>query len=114
MTPIVERARPRATWPVASGSFVAGFAVAEATGVRQLGGVVLAAGIGWCVLHWRRTIGIGMTLVLLANCVVFLVLAHLIADVLGTWPAVFIVAADAALSVLVMADLPAWRAGNTD
>ncbi|MCW2996165.1 MAG: hypothetical protein JWQ18_3660, partial [Conexibacter sp.] len=30
--------RPTPTWPVAAGSLAAGFAVAQATGVRPLGG----------------------------------------------------------------------------
>src|SRR3954454_12673270 len=34
------------TWPVAAGSLALGFAVAQATGVRPLGGIVLAVGCG--------------------------------------------------------------------
>ena len=114
MTAIIERARPMATWPVASGSLVAGFALAQATGVRALGGVVLAAGAGWCALRWRRTVGMGRTVALLGIYLASFVLSHLLADVVGTWPAVFIVAADTGLSVLLIADLPASRAAATD
>ncbi|MEA2139882.1 MAG: hypothetical protein QOG56_3032, partial [Solirubrobacteraceae bacterium] len=53
MATAVDRLRgTQATWPVASGSLLLGFAVAQATGVRPLGGVVLALGAGWCGLRW--------------------------------------------------------------
>ena len=46
--------RPLPTWPVAFGSFVLGFAVADVTGVRPLGGLVLLAGVLWCLPRWWR------------------------------------------------------------
>ncbi|MDX6721054.1 MAG: hypothetical protein QOJ63_3308, partial [Solirubrobacteraceae bacterium] len=65
MATVVERAASRPlTWPVASGSLLLGFAVAQATGVRPLGGVVLVAGAGWCALRWRRTVGTARTVAL--------------------------------------------------
>jgi hypothetical protein len=111
MTALVERARSATmTWPVASGSLVAGFAVAQATGVRPLGGVVLAAGAGWCALRWRRTVGVARTAALVGVYLAAFVASHLIADTVGTWPAVFIVAAITGLAALLVADIPASRA----
>ncbi len=111
MTALVDRARATAmTWPVASGSLVAGFAVAQATGVRPLGGVVLAAGAGWCAVRWRRTAGLARTAGLVGLYLVAFVASHLIADTVGTWPAVFIVAAITGTAALLVADIPASRA----
>ncbi len=97
------------TWPVASGSLVLGFGVAQATGVRPLGGVVLALGAGWCALRWRRTVGTPRTVGLVALYLVAFVASHVIADTVGTWGAVFLVAALVGLATLLVADIPASR-----
>jgi hypothetical protein len=97
------------TWPVSSGSLVLGFAVAQATGVRPLGGVVLALGAGWCALRWRRSVGFGRTGALVALYVALFVLSHVIADTLGTWGAVALVAALMGVATLLVADMPAQR-----
>jgi hypothetical protein len=110
MATVAERGRAAAmTWPVASGSLLLGFAVAQATGVRPLGGVVLAAGAGWCALRWRRSAGIARTAGLVVLYLALFVLSHVIAGAVGTWPAVVIVAAVMALVTLLVADLPAAR-----
>jgi thiol:disulfide interchange protein len=87
---------PVPTWPVAGGSFVLGFAAAEATGVRALGGLVLLAGAGWCAVRWRRRLGAAPAVALLAVCLAAFVGSHLVADTLGKWGAVFAAAAVAA------------------
>lgn len=97
------------TWPVASGSLVVGFGVAQASGVRPLGGVVLALGAGWCALRWRRTVGMARTAGLVAFYLAAFVASHLIADTVGTWGAVFLVAALVGLAALLVADIPASR-----
>ncbi len=108
MTALVDRARITAmTWPVASGSLVAGFAVAQATGVRPLGGIVLAAGAGWCAMRWRRTVGVARMAGLVGVYLASFVASHLIADMAGTWGAVFLVAAIAGLAAYLVADRPA-------
>jgi hypothetical protein len=97
------------TWPVASGSLVVGFGVAQATGVRPLGGVVLALGAGWCALRWRRTVGTARTVGLVGLYVAGFAASHVIADTVGTWGSVFLVAALVGLAALVVADVPASR-----
>jgi len=110
MTALADRARITAmTWPVASGSLVAGFAVAQATGVRPLGGVVLAAGAGWCAVRWRRSAGVARTAGLVGVYIASFVASHLIADTVGTVGAVFLVAAITGLAAYVVADRPASR-----
>lgn len=81
------------TWPVAAGSLVVGFAVADLTGVRPVGGLVLLAGGVWCFLRWRERTSVGRAIALVAFAAACFVVSHLIADTLGTWGAVFLVAA---------------------
>jgi hypothetical protein len=103
-----------ATWPVAAGSLLVGFGVAQATGVRALGGIVLVAGAGWCALRWRRSAGSGRTAALLFVYLAAFVGAHVIADPVGAWPAVLIAAAVTGLAVWAVADAaPARSAGAT-
>ncbi|MGI8730872.1 MAG: hypothetical protein ACR2LK_12950 [Solirubrobacteraceae bacterium] len=109
MAAIDRMAAAAMTWPVASGSLVLGFGVAQATGVRPLGGVVLALGAGWCALRWRRSVGIARTVGLLGLYLGGFVASHLIADTVGTWAAVFLVAALVGMAALLVADIPASR-----
>lgn len=96
------------TWPVASGSLLLGFAVAQATGIRPLGGIVLVAGCAWCALRWLRVrpAGAARTALLVVIYVGAFVLSHVIADTLGAWPAVVLAAAVTALAVYALADRP--------
>ena len=111
MATAVDRLRGApATWPVASGSLLLGFAVAQATGVRPLGGVVLALGAGWCALRWRRSVGTARTASLVGVYVGVFVLSHVIAGAVGTWPAVVLASAVAGLAALLVADIPGSRA----
>ncbi len=92
------------TWPVAAGSLVLGFVVAQATGVRPLGGLVLLAGAGWCALRWRERAGTGVAAALVALYLAAFVASHLIAGALGTWGAVALVAALVGLAAWALAD----------
>ncbi len=95
------------TWPVASGSLLLGFVVAEATGVRPLGAIVLIAGCAWCALRWLRGGGRARSSRALVLVVVYIgsfVLAHVVADTLGAWPAVLLAAAITGIAVYVLAD----------
>ncbi|HEV2785425.1 MAG TPA: hypothetical protein VGV67_03475 [Solirubrobacteraceae bacterium] len=92
------------TWPVASGSLLLGFAVAEATGIRPLGGLVLVAGCAWCALRWLRGAGPARTAALVVVYLGAFVLSHVVADTLGAWPSVLVAAAVTGLAVYVLAD----------
>ena len=92
------------TWPVASGSLLLGFAVAQLTGVRALGGIVLVAGCAWCALRWLRAAGAPRTAVLVILYVGGFVLSHVIADALGAWPSVLLVAAVVGVAAYALAD----------
>jgi hypothetical protein len=101
-----------ATWPVAAGSLLAGFGLAQATGVRALGGVVLIAGAGWCALRWRHTAGPARTGALLLVYIGAFVGAHVIADPVGAWPAVLIAASVTGLAVWAVADAAVARSAG--
>ncbi|WP_028047184.1 hypothetical protein [Cellulomonas sp. URHE0023] len=72
-------------------TLVVGFAVAQATGVRALGGAVLLAGVAWCAVRARSAGWWRVALVVLTGAVCF-VASHLLAPRLGAWPSVVLVA----------------------
>ena len=92
------------TWPVAAGSLILGFAVAQATGVRPLGGIVLLLGAGWCALRWRERAGIGAAIGLLVLYAAGFAASHAIADTLGMWGAVLAVSACVGAAAWAVAD----------
>ncbi|HEY4094293.1 MAG TPA: hypothetical protein VGM33_02205 [Baekduia sp.] len=101
------------TWPVASGSLVLGFAVAQATGVRPLGGIVLVAGAGWCALRWREKVGTGRAAGLVGLYLAAFAGSHVLAHSIGAWPSVAVVTAVVAAGSYAVADaLPARRVVN--
>lgn len=97
------------TAPIAAASLIAGFAVADATGVRPLGGLVLAIAVAWCALRWRRTAGAARAAALVALYLAAFVASHLLADVAGTWGAVLLVAATVGVAAWFAADRPALK-----
>ncbi len=78
-------------------TFLLAFAVADLTGVRPLGGLVLVAGGAWCAWTARPAIGSARTAVLLLVALAAFVLSHPLGDVLGAWPAVVVAAAGVTL-----------------
>ena len=92
------------TAPIAGLSLIAGFAVADVTGVRPLGGLVLLAAAIWLAIAWRRRVGLARTAALLGLYAALFAVSHVIADALGTWGAVFTVAAVMAAATWALAD----------
>jgi len=80
------------TWPIAAGALVLGFAVADASGSRPLGGVVLFLGGLACGLRWRVLIGLGRALALVLAFLAGFAIAHPLGHAIGAWPAVLVVA----------------------
>lgn len=85
-------ASARAVPLVAALTFLAGFGVAELTGVRALGGLVLVVGGLWCARAAVPVAGRGPTAVLLVVAFVLFVLSHPLGHAIGSWPAVVVVA----------------------
>jgi hypothetical protein len=73
-------------------SLVLGFAVAQVTGVRWVGGVVLVVGGLWCALRIRRQRGIGPTVLVGVVYVAAFAVSHPLGAAIGTWPAVLVTA----------------------
>ncbi len=94
------------TWPVAAGSLVLGFAVAQATGVRALGGLVLLAAVTWCLVRWRALAGLPAAVALAVLYAAAFAASHVLADALGTWGAVLSVAAAVGAAAWTVADRP--------
>ena len=92
------------TGPVAALTLVIGYLVADLTGVRALGGLVLVVGLGLCALNWRRRVGVGRTLLLVGVFLALFVGSHLLARAVGAWPSVLTVAAAMWAVAFVVAD----------
>jgi hypothetical protein len=90
----VRRALPL----VAALTFLVAFAVADLTGVRALGGLVLVAGGLWCARAAVPIAGRGPTAALLLVALALFVLSHPLGHAIGSWPAVIVVAALVALA----------------
>ena len=71
---------------------VVGFGIAQGSGNRALGGMVLAVGAFYCVFQWWKVAGpvrAGLSLVIFA---VAFVASHPLGKVIGSWPSVLLVA----------------------
>ena len=92
------------TAPLAATGLIAGYGVAVASGSRPLGGIVLALCGLVCVAIWARRDGrrtaIRLTLVGLAA----FALSHVMALVIGAWPAVLLMSALTFAACWVLSD----------
>lgn len=96
---------------IAAVTLVVGFAVAQGTGVRWLGGVVLAAGLLWCAVRSVRPAGPLRTVAAGVVALAAFVGSHLAADALGTWPSVLLAALVAGVGVWLLVDRADPRRG---
>jgi hypothetical protein len=92
------------TAPIVAGGLVGGYLVARETGVRPLGGAVLAGAGALASRQWRRNAGPGGTAVLNALYYGGFGAAHPLAKKIGAWPAVLTVAAVSGAASFVLAD----------
>jgi hypothetical protein len=98
---------PRATVPlVAAATFLAGFGIAELTGVRAIGGLVLLAGGAWCGRAALLIAGRGRAIALLAIALALFVVSHPLGEAIGAWPAVVVSAALLAGAGVALLDRP--------
>lgn len=92
------------TAPIVAAGLIAGFGVADATGVRPLGGLVLgAAGIAAGVV-WAKRDGATRTTALAAVYLGGFVGSHFLAHEIGAWPSVLTVSAVSAGASYVLSD----------
>jgi hypothetical protein len=97
------------TWPIAAGSLIVGFAVADVTGVRALGGIVLFLAALWCGLRWRREVGLGRAVSLVLLYLVAFALSHVLGHAIGSWPSVLVVSAVVSAATWAWGDARATR-----
>lgn len=94
---------------IAALTLIAGFGVADLTGVRPLGGIVLFAGALWCGLQWKARRGLPIALGLIALFLVLFAVSHKLGHEIGAWPSVFTVAAIMGAAGWFIGDRPASR-----
>lgn len=99
------------TWIIAPLSLVAGFAVADITGVRPLGGIVLFLAALWCGLEWRRTRGLPVALALVVVYLAGFALSHPLGNQIGSWPSVLLISVIVGAIVWAVAERPRRMAG---
>ncbi|WP_394214815.1 hypothetical protein [Brachybacterium vulturis] len=104
MSTAIKPAESVNTAPVVALGLVGGWLTARETGIRPLGGVVLAAAGLYAGRTWLARRGPATTAVLGATYVVGFGLSHPLAKKLGAWPAVVTVAAVAAGAAAVLSD----------
>ncbi|MFC0674456.1 hypothetical protein [Brachybacterium hainanense] len=100
----LKPARTVATAPVVAVGLVGGWLTARETGIRPLGGVVLAAAGIYAGRTWLARRGPATTAVLGATYVLGFGLSHPLAKKIGSWPAVLTVAAVATGAAAVLCD----------
>ena len=90
---------------VAALTLVVGFAVAELTGVRALGGVVLVAGVLWCAVRARAAGWWRVGAVVLVGALCFAG-SHVLGRSIGAWPAVVVAALVLGAATFALVDVP--------
>jgi hypothetical protein len=92
------------TAPVVATGLLGGFAIARASGRRELGGLFLAACGGWSARRWNRVGGPGLAIGLGLTYAGAFGASHPLAKRIGAWPSVFAVTAVAAGAAAALAD----------
>lgn len=92
------------TAPIAGASLVGGYMTARFTGVRPLGGLVLAGAGGYLTKRWHDDAGDVRAATLLATYLGGFGVSHPLAKKIGAWPAVFSVAAVSAGASYLLSD----------
>ncbi len=80
------------TAPIAAAALIGGYAVVAASGSRPLGGLVMVAIAAICIWISTGRDNTAITVGLIAIAFVAFVGSHLLAHVIGAWPAVLLAA----------------------
>lgn len=101
----MKDAREVSTAPLVAVGLIGGFLTARETGIRPLGGVVLAAAGAYAARSWHVKKGwpaaTGLSLAYLGGFGA----SHPLAKKIGAWPAVFAVSAVSAAASYVVSDI---------
>lgn len=104
MSTAIKSAESVNTAPVVALGLIGGWLTARETGIRPLGGVVLAAAGLYAGRTWLARRGPATAAVLGATYVVGFGLSHPLARKIGAWPAVLTVTAAAAGAAAMLSD----------
>ena len=92
------------TAAITAGSLIGGWQLARRTGIRPLGGLVLAAGGVLAGREWSRRTTPAVTATLVTTYVAAFGLSHPLARRIGPWPSVLTVSALTAAASYAAAD----------
>lgn len=92
------------TAPIAGASLVGGYMTARFTGVRPLGGLVLAGAGAYLTKRWSEEAGKVKAAALLATYLAGFGVSHPLAKKMGAWPSVLLVASVSAGASHALAD----------
>ena len=104
MSIAIKPAESVKTAPVVAAGLIGGWLTARETGIRPLGGVVLAAAGIYAGRTWLARRGPATTAVLGATYVLGFGLSHPLAKKIGAWPAVLTVTAASAGAAALLSD----------
>lgn len=108
-SPRLKSATDVRTAPVVAAGLVGGWITARETGIRPLGGVVLAAAGAYAGRTWLAKSGIGTTAALGATYLLGFGLSHPLAKKIGPWPSVLAVAGASAGAAALLSDAKSAR-----
>ena len=106
--PLLDGEAP--VWPIAAAALPVGFVVAQASGVRPLGGAVMVALLGASAWRAREPAGLGARLAVAGVAVASFIASHVLADTLTVPGAVAAAAAAVGAAAYALLDRRrAWR-----
>ncbi|WP_341854254.1 hypothetical protein [Brachybacterium sp. GPGPB12] len=116
MSTAIKPAESVKTAPVVAAGLIGGWLTARETGIRPLGGVVLAAAGLYAGRTWLARRGPATTAVLGATYVLGFGLSHPLAKRIGAWPAVLTVTAASATASAMLSDAAygEWSPADAD
>lgn len=92
------------TAAVVATGLIGGWITARETGIRPLGGVILAAAGGYAARTWNAKAGAGVAAGLTTSYIGAFGLSHPLAKKMGSWPAVLSVTAATAGAAYALSD----------
>lgn len=100
----IKNPKKVSTATVVSAGLLGGYITARESGIRPLGGVVLAAAGGWAVRSWLAKTNIATTVGLTALYVGGFGASHPLAKKIGSWPSVLAVTGATAGAAYLLSD----------
>jgi len=100
----LKPAKDVSTAAVVATGLIGGWITARETGIRPLGGVILAAAAGYAARTWNAKAGAGVAAGLTTGYIGAFGLSHPLAKKMGSWPAVLSVTAATAGAAYALSD----------